>query len=461
MAAISVLVCVFVTGLGWTFWLRGLTILREDLRDRLQSTARIAAELIDPEDVEAIHSPKDMDSAAFRRLVTALKDIRTSAKHIHFAYIMRQTEDPMLLEFVADADALGTLDELDLNRNRVVDADEEGSHPGELYDISAMPALQGKAFEQPTVDAGFTNDQWGILLSGYAPIRNENGEVVAVLGLDMSAEEFIGLSQRIFSPFALLLVILASLAIAGLIQWDVVKRRMATSAFIADERSGLLQLTLHRLGTPLTIFKWSLEGLADCAQGNTCPVEDVEHYIRQMRTGIQSMDGIIKQLLEVERVEGGDMRNDPQPTHVCPIIEEITKELSVDLAARKQRVSITSCANETAKVDPDILREILREILHNASLYSPDGAVIIVSSAKRRGFLVLSVSDTGCGIPAAERHRIFQKFGRASNAHLFDPNGAGLGLYIARNVVERAGGNIWMESEEGKGTTVTFTVPAA
>ncbi|OGJ64218.1 hypothetical protein A3C37_04885 [Candidatus Peribacteria bacterium RIFCSPHIGHO2_02_FULL_53_20] len=274
-------------------------------------------------------------------------------------------------------------------------------------------------------------------------------------------QEFISLSQRIFSPFALLLVVLAGLGVTGLIRWNGVKRRMIADAFLTAERSGLLQLTLHRLGTPLTIFKWSLESLADCAQGNTCPVEDVENHIRQMRTGIQSMDSIIKQLLEVERVEGGDMRNDPKPTHVCPIIEEITKELSGDLAARKQRVSITSCANETAKVDPDILREILREILHNASLYSPDSAVITVSSAKRRGFVVLSVSDTGCGIPASERHRIFQKFGRASNAHLFDPNGAGLGLYIARNVVERAGGKIWIESEEGKGTTVSFTVPAA
>lgn len=458
---ISVLVCVFVTGLGWYFWVRGQAILQTDLRDRLQSTASIAAELIDANDVEAVRSPEDMDTVAFTRLVTALKDIRRSAKHIHFAYIMRRTDDPMLLEFVADADALGTLEELDLNQNGVVDADEEGSHPGELYDISDMPMLQSQAFVRPTVDRDFTEDQWGILLSGYAPIRNDRGDVVAILGIDMEAGEFIGLSQRIFSPFALLLVVLAGLAIAGLIQWEGMKRRMATNAFIEEERSGLLRLTLHRLGTPLTIFKWSLESLADCAQGKTCPAEDVENHIRQMRTGIQSMDSIIKQLLEVERVEGGEMRNDPKPTHVCPIVEEILKELEADLAARKQRISLVSCANETANVDPEILKEMLREILHNACIYSPDGGLITVSSVKKRNSIEISIADTGCGIPASEQHRVFEKFGRASNAHLYDPNGAGLGLYIARNVIETAGGKIWIESEEGKGTTVTFAVPAA
>lgn len=457
---ISVLVCLFVTSLGWSFWLRGQAILRGDLRDRLLSTASIAAAMVDPKDVAAFRSPEDMETAAFRRLVEALRHIRGSVRHIHFAYIMRRTNDPMLLEFVADADALGTPAELDLNANGIVDPEEEGSHPGELYDISQMPALQSDAFEHPTVDPAFTEDQWGILLSGYAPIRDANGKTIAVLGIDMNADEFVALSQRILSPFALLLLLLAGLGIASLIQWDAVKRRMAAAAFIEEERSGLLQLTLHRLGTPLTIFKWSLENLADCIQGKQCPAKDVEAHILQMRAGIRSMDEITKQMLEAERVEGGSLQNDPKPTPICPIIEEVIRESAADLATRKQHVSITACADETARVDPKILHGILRELIQNASVYSPKGATITVSSTKKGGNIVCSVADAGCGIPASERHRIFQKFGRASNAHLRYPNGAGLGLYITRTIVEHAGGRIWMESNENKGTTVTFTVPS-
>src|SRR3990167_2440161 len=126
-------------------------------------------------------------------------------------------------------------------------------------------------------------------------------------------QEFISLSQRIFSPFALLLVVLAGLGVTGLIRWNGVKRRMIADAFLTAERSGLLQLTLHRLGTPLTIFKWSLESLGDCAVGKDCPIEEVHDHIRQMQQGIGSMEGIIKQLLEVEKVEDGMVTNNPQP----------------------------------------------------------------------------------------------------------------------------------------------------
>ena len=457
--ALSAAVCTLVIGLGWMFWMRGQTILRSDLRDRLRSTAAIASNLIDAKDVQTIHSARDMDTAAFRRLVGALQTIRSAESHVRYAYIMRRTDDPNLLEFVADADALGSMEELDINRNGVVENDEEGSHPGELYDIANMPKLQGEAFEQATVDSTFTTDQWGILISGYAPIRDATGNTIAVLGIDMAADDFITLSQRIFSPFALLLVALAGLFIAGLIQWDATKRRSEANVMINKERSGLLQLALHRLGTPLTIFKWSLEILADCASGKSCPIEDVDNHIRQMRTGIASMDDVLHQLLEVEQVEGGGVRNNPIPTPVRAAIAGVIEELQSTWEPKGQGVLIDRSCDVTVNIDPNILKGVLREMLHNACTFSPNDTSIRVSALSKRGELSISVTDIGCGVPAAECHRIFQKFARGSNAHLFHPNGAGLGLYIARQVVEHAGGKIWMESEEGKGTTVSFKLP--
>lgn len=401
-----------------------------------------------------------MESPAFHRLVEALQEIRGNAEHVRYAYIMRRTFDPMILEFVADADALGTLEELDTNGNGIVDPDEEGSHPGELYDITEMPMLQGPAYIEPSVDLEFTKDQWGILISGYAPIRDDAGNVVAILGLDMRAEQFVILSSRIFSPVALLLVLLLSIIIVGLMQWDNIQRRIASATYMSEERSGLLKLTLHRLGTPLTIFKWSVESLGDCATGKNCPVENVQDHIRQMHKGIESMEAVIKQLLEVERVEGGIVRNDPRPTLVCAVIEAALKEIANETNERKQTISIDECKEATARIDPEILRGVLRELLHNASIFSPKGSEIRVSSVARRSHIAIAVQDRGCGVPPSDLHRMFQKFGRASNAHLSDPNGAGLGLYICRKVIELAGGAIDLESEEGVGTTVTFTIPA-
>jgi signal transduction histidine kinase len=349
--------------------------------------------------------------------------------------------------------------ELDINHNGIIESDEEGSHPGELYDIAGMPKLQGEAFEQATVDTAFTSDQWGILISGYAPIRDTAGNTVAVLGIDMAADDFIGLSQRIFSPFALLLVALAGLFIAGLIQWDAVKRRSEANVMINKERSGLLQLALHRLGTPLTIFKWSLEILADCASGKACPIEDVDNHIRQMRTGIASMDDVLHQLLEVEQVEGGGVRNNPSPTPIRAAIAGVIEDLQNTWEPKGQGILIDRSCDTTVNIDPNIFKGVLREILHNACTFSPNDASVRVSAQCKRGEMIVSVTDIGCGVPSAECHRIFQKFARGSNAHLCHPNGAGLGLYIARQVVEHAGGEIWMESEEGKGTTVSFMLP--
>ncbi len=459
--AISIAVCALVVGLGWMFWMRGQSILRSDLRDRLRSTASIASNLIDAKDIQMIHSANEMDTPAFRRLVDALQSIRHGDSHVRYAYIMRKTDDPLILEFVADADALGTMEDLDVNHNGIVESDEEGSHPGERYEITDMPKLQGEAFEYATVDTAFTKDQWGILISGYAPIRDAKGTTVAVLGIDMVANDFITLSQRIFSPFALLAVVLAGLFIAGLMQWDAVARKEAVNAMINKERSGLLQLALHRLGTPLTIFKWSLEILADCAGGKSCPIEDIDTHIRLMRTGITSMDDVLHQLLEVEQVEGGGVRNNPRPTPVRAAVASVIEDLQNTWEPKGQGILTDRSCDTTVNIDPNILKGVLREIVQNACTFSPNDASIRVSALCKRGEIAISVTDTGCGVPPTEHHRIFQKFARGSNAHLYHPNGTGLGLYIARQVVEHAGGKIWMESEEGKGTTVTFTLPTA
>jgi signal transduction histidine kinase len=459
--AISIAVCALVVGLGWTFWMRGQSILRSDLRDRLRSTASIASNLIDAKDIQMIHSANDMDTAAFRRLVAALQSIRHADSHVRYAYVMRRTNDPLILEFVADADALGTIEELDINGNGIMESNEEGSHPGERYDITDMPKLQGEAFEYATVDTAFTKDQWGILISGYAPIRDAKGNTIAVLGIDMVADDFIALSQRIFSPFALLVVALAGLFIAGLIQWYSMKRRAAANTMLNKERSGLLQLALHRLGTPLTIFKWSLEILADCAGGKACPIEDIDNHIRQMRTGITSMDDVLHQLLEVEQVEGGGVRNNPRPTPVRSAVASVIEDLQSTWEPMGQGILIDRSCDTTVNIDPNILKGVLREIVQNACTFSPKDATIRISARCKRGEIAINVIDAGCGVPATEHHRIFQKFARGSNAHLCHPNGAGLGLYIARQVVEHAGGKIWMESEEGKGTTVSFTLPTA
>jgi signal transduction histidine kinase len=114
----------------------------------------------------------------------------------------------------------------------------------------------------------------------------------------------------------------------------------------------------------------------------------------------------------------------------------------------------------TALGDEAQVRRVLNTLLENAVKYSPDGGDVRVAAAVHQGFVRFTVSDQGIGIPEAERERVFEKFHRLDPQMLQGIGGTGLGLYIARRLLERMGGSIWIEPRNTKGTTVVFELPA-
>jgi len=101
---------------------------------------------------------------------------------------------------------------------------------------------------------------------------------------------------------------------------------------------------------------------------------------------------------------------------------------------------------------------VLDHLVSNAVKYSPDGGTVTVGARRRGEAVEISVSDEGAGIPAAERERIFSKFYKAGDAQA---RGTGLGLFIAQGLVREMGGDMWVDSEEGRGSTFSFELPAA
>ena len=112
-----------------------------------------------------------------------------------------------------------------------------------------------------------------------------------------------------------------------------------------------------------------------------------------------------------------------------------------------------------AYVDPEAIRAVLQNLLENAIKYTIDGGRIEINVKKDNDHLVISMTDNGIGIPEDQAKDVFVKFFRASNAIKQETDGSGLGLYIAKTIVEKNGGTIWFESVEGKGSTFYFTVP--
>jgi len=456
IAGITTVVISTIVAAGLFFFFQGRHIAEEQLKDKLKSTAAAAAIQFDGDRITQIRNGDILQtSSLLREKVRKLLRTKHEVTNIRFAYIMRKTRDPMVLEFVADADLGLTKEQLDVNRNDVVDSEEEPSPPGTLYSVHDITALQKEAFLHPTTDDRIIKDQWGLTISGYAPIHNAKGQAVAVLGLDMDATDFTRLSQGAFSPAVLLLIVLAALSIGGGTLLYLWKRRLETMERLEIERSGLLRLAFHQLGGPLTIINWSIEELTD--EGP----RSLQRTIANIQEGVRRLTKILKTLKEADLVHSGHIEYRPELVSLSTILEKVVHGSGEQLAVRKQRITLALAENITMRLDPTLIAGVAQELLTNAIDFSPDGAAITVRSRRRGNFAEFEVEDHGCGIPRRDLRRIFSEFTRGSNATRYKADGNGLGLYIVRGIIEHAGGRVSAKSEEGQGTIITVRLPIA
>ena len=149
------------------------------------------------------------------------------------------------------------------------------------------------------------------------------------------------------------------------------------------------------------------------------------------------------------------------PTELVAATKAIVAEMAPTAAQKQVRIE-TAYTPElfTVPTDPGLWRSIVQNLLSNAVKYTPAGGAVSVSLGQEATRISLTVRDTGSGIPADQQSHIFSKLFRATNARSLDPDGLGLGLYITKAVVTQTGGDIYFESEEGKGTTFHVVFPA-
>lgn len=444
-----------MVALGIVFYVRGGSLMEQQVRSKLREVAAVAAQQFDGGTLELIQQKEDMEKPEFSQIVRRLQSVRAASPDIRFVYIMRRTDDANTLQFVADADSISTPDQLDHDKSGEVDTDEEASYPGDTYDISDAPALQEEAFLRPTVDEEVTTDQWGTFISGYAPILDRDGKAVAILGVDMDAKHFLSVSRSIFSPILFLLSFLAALLLAGYAMVFIWMRKNEGQRTMDQERAGILRLTSHQLGELLTIFQWSLEDI----KNNEVGEEDRKSAIKNIETGTGRLRHIMGVLRSASRVEAGEFAYKPEWVYLRDVIMDAVRGMDPALKQKKLKVSFNLDGNLRLQLDKHLIDNVLRELLQNAADFSLPGAAITVSCLRHKKNAIVTVQDKGCGIPKQDLPRIFTKFVRGSNAHLSRPDGYGLGLFIAQRIIERAGGDMWIDSLEGEGTTVSFSLP--
>ncbi len=458
ICGLCIIALISIVAIDANLFRRGRGLMQGELQERLRDVAATAAMQFDGKDFLSVDTLKGAKSPVVIAASKKLETLRSSIPNIRYAYIMRKTKDPNTFAFVADADMVAPFTELDRNHNGILDTDEQPSIPGEPYDVSTSPGLRNEAFLHPATDT-LTTDQWGAEISGYAPIRrSDTGEATAVLGVDMGVQDYFALSNRVFSTSLFLLFLLGVGSVGVSVLLLFVERRMVMVRRIERERSGLLLLTSHQLGQPLTIFQTSLESLQDEVDSPKLRDAVIEH-ITDAQGGIYRMRGILSLVKEAASIEDKVLQYHSEQADLGVVIREVLHECDVRLRQRELHVKFQTSESLIFRFDRSLIRSALLKIVDNAILYSSKGADIEICTTRDGNTVRIEVQDHGNGIPVVDQGRIFEKFTRGSNANMFDPDGVGLGLFIARGVVTLAGGSIWIESQEGKGTTVFISLP--
>lgn len=214
----------------------------------------------------------------------------------------------------------------------------------------------------------------------------------------------------------------------------------------------------HELKTPLTTVKSYVETLLDGAAEDS---EVRSRFLRVVESETDRMARLVRDLLHLSQLDQGATNWDVQPHDVAPLIDECVARLAVPAERKEITVKRSVSGGAAGLFDRDKLQQVLLNLLANAIEFTPSGGEITVEASVQGAMVWVRVKDSGIGIPREDLPRIFERFYRVDKARSRMLGGTGLGLAIARQIVELLGGTITIDSELGKGTEVTFSVPAA
>ena len=218
-----------------------------------------------------------------------------------------------------------------------------------------------------------------------------------------------------------------------------------------DARRQLVAWASHDLRTPLASMQAMLEALED-------GLAEPEHYLPAIREQVRTLGLLVDDLFELARIDAGALTLEMHRLPVAPVISSSIR--SVEAEARSRHVTLAAVVEDdvTARFAPEKVERVLMNLLTNALRHTPTDGAVAVRVEPGVGEVRVAVEDTGKGLDAEARERMFERFWRSDQSR--STRGAGLGLAIARGLVEAQGGRIWAEDREGGGARVCFTLPA-
>ena len=226
-------------------------------------------------------------------------------------------------------------------------------------------------------------------------------------------------------------------------------------------KTQILSTVSHELKTPLTSILAYIDLLMGPPQTMTSLDARQQRYIGRIQKNARRLKVLIDDLLDISRIEAGSLELNLENLEILPEIEEVIHSLQNHVNEKRTKVALNiPSAKYYVKADRLRFSQVMTNLLSNAYKYSPVEATVTITAKESARRIQIDVSDTGIGISTADQSQLFTKFFRADNSWTREVSGIGLGLCVTKHLIEAQGGEIWVESEEGKGSTFSFTLPA-
>lgn len=247
---------------------------------------------------------------------------------------------------------------------------------------------------------------------------------------------------------------------AGDVEFFVsIGRDITVAKRIDMAKTEFVSLASHQLRTPLTSVKWHAEMLLD---GDAGPLgEEQKDFTQEIYNSNERMIDLVDSLLDVSRLDLGTLKVEGLPTDILELVKGLVGEVGPLIA--KKKVKLFEKYDQKLPIielDKKLSYMIIQNLLTNAVKYSRSGGEVTIEikndGAKQ---ILVKVTDQGYGIPLQDQDRIASKLFRADNARKMEPDGNGLGLYIVKSIVNKAGGKFWFESKENEGSTFFVSLP--
>lgn len=223
-----------------------------------------------------------------------------------------------------------------------------------------------------------------------------------------------------------------------------------------EQRSTFISVISHELQTPIAIIKGYASTLA--RSDAVLNPEALHIRLKAVEEEADRLNALVSNLLYASRIQAGGLHMEITPLDLAPLIERVVQRMCVRVPEAVIALDLPAHL-PTVLADRERITEVLQNLLENARKYSPGQAQITVACRAMADEVIVSISDRGMGIALREQESIFERFQRADQATQSTIQGAGLGLYICRAIVEAHGGRIWVESTLHSGSTFSFSLP--